>query len=69
MSPLPAFGAKLIGLGTATGDGFGILDDDFVGFAAGHAGETISGSLMVNAPFAGLGLIPGVSTSAVRTPR
>ncbi len=64
---LPVFGANVIEFGTATGDQFKIFAEDDVGFAAGYAGETISGSLTVNATFAGLGLIPGVYTSTVPT--
>ena len=61
---LPAFGSGNGGGGGAvTGDQFKIFFGDQVGFAAGYAGEAISGSLTVAGSSASLGLITGVYES------
>lgn len=60
ISSLPAFGPDVVALGTATGDQFKIFSGDLVGFAAGYAGETISGDLTVAGSAVSLGLIDGV---------
>ena len=64
IASFPSFGSGIFVSGTATGDNLKIFVGDAVGFAAGYAGEVISGSLTVNGSFASLGLISGTYETA-----